>query len=93
MIILILLYAGDFAISSDIDDQHYSRIIYAYDQYYVFWQDQRFYPPDKSIFGARVTNNGLLVDSIGKQLFRDRTVLADVACDGLCFLVTIQDSC
>lgn len=93
MIFAIILLGYDFAISADTDDQNFSTTHHACDQYYVFWEDLRFYPPDRSIFGARVTSSGTLVDSLGRLIFRNRAVVADAAYDGTQFFVAVQDSC
>lgn len=91
--LLLLLIAGDFQISTEIQDQFYPVVTFAYDKYYVFWYDMRFYSPDRSIFAARVATNGTLLDPAGKLILRDRTVRVDVAHDGVNFLAVIQDSC
>ncbi|UCF70973.1 MAG: hypothetical protein JSW49_01480 [candidate division WOR-3 bacterium] len=66
---------------------------YATDKFYVFWQDLRFYPSDRSTFVARVSEEGQVLDPDGIVLMRDRTVSVDAAYDGINFLVVVQDSC
>ncbi|UCD20345.1 MAG: hypothetical protein JSU64_04185 [candidate division WOR-3 bacterium] len=83
----------DFPISVNIESQHNSVVQYATDQFYVFWQDLRFYPSDRSTFAARVSQEGQVIDPDGVVLMRDRTVSADAAYDGINFLVVVQDSC
>jgi hypothetical protein len=95
MITLALLFVvtGDFAISNTAQDQLYPVVLYAHDQYYVFWYDMRFYSPDRSIYAARVSENGNVIDPFGKPIFVDRTVRVAAAFDGVNFLAVIQDSC
>lgn len=59
----------------------------------MFWEDYRFYRSDKSIFAARVTPDGAVIDPDGRLILRDQTVKVDVAFDGANFLAVIQDSC
>lgn len=65
----------------------------ACDQFYVFWQDLRFYPSDRATLAARVTADGTVLDPDGVLMMRDKTVLVDAAYDGTDFLVVVQDSC
>ncbi len=82
----------DFPISAAFEDQFDPAVIFANDQYNVFWVDHRYYP-ERSIFGARVTLEGVVVDRDGKLLFKDNAEEIDVAYDGMNFLVVLQDSC
>jgi len=88
-----MLIGRDFPISTTYEAQYYPAVIFANDQYYVFWEDYRLYYSDKAIYAARVTTYGTVIDPDGKLILLDRTVMADVAFDGVNFLVTIQDSC
>jgi hypothetical protein len=83
----------DFPISVDIESQHGSTVQFINDQFYVFWQDLRYYPSDRSTFAARVTQQGQVLDPDGVVLMRDRTMSVDAAYDGMNFLIVVQDSC
>ncbi|GAG85473.1 unnamed protein product, partial [marine sediment metagenome] len=82
-----------FPISVDYDDQYYPAIQFADDTYYVFWEDYRFYPPDRSIYAARVTSAGTVIDSAGRLILRDKAYSIDAAFDGVNFLAVIQNDC
>jgi len=88
-----MLIGRDFPISTVYEAQYYPAVIFANDQYYVFWEDYRLYRSDKAIYAARVTTDGTVIDPDGKLILLDRTVMADVAFDSVSFLVVIQDSC
>jgi len=68
-------------------------VTFAHDQFYVFWEDLRFYPSDRATCAARITQNGLVLDPDGVVLMLDRTETVDAAHDGTNFLVVVQDSC
>ena len=53
----------------------------------------RFYSSDRSIFGARVANDGTVLDPDGQVLMRDRAVKAAVGFGSENILVVLQDSC
>lgn len=94
MLVAVLLILGsDFPISNAPESQHYPVVQYANDRFYVFWQDLRFYPSDRSTMAARITDYGQILDPEGILMIRDRTVWADAAYDGTNFLVVVQDSC
>ena len=94
MLVAILLILGtDFPISNDILSQHFPVVQFANDQFYVFWQDLRFYPSDRATMAARVTDYGQVLDPEGVVMICDRTVDEDAAYDGTNFLVVVQDSC
>jgi hypothetical protein len=77
----------------DVEAQQYPRVVSACDQFYVFWQDLRFYPSDRATLAARVTPDGTVLDPDGIVLMRDKTEFTDAAYDGTNFLVVVQDSC
>ena len=91
--LLFILINADFPISTDYLDQHYPVVEFANGQYYVFWTDMRFYSPDRSIFGARVANDGTVLDPDGRVLIRDRLVNAAVGFGTENILIAVQDSC
>ncbi|MBE0431973.1 hypothetical protein IBX73_00755 [candidate division WOR-3 bacterium] len=90
---ILLLLSSDFPISAQIESQHRPVVLFADDLFYAFWQDLRFYPSDRSTFGARVTQQGGVLDTNGVLIMRDRTISADAAYDGTNFLIVVQDSC
>lgn len=91
--LLILIISSDFPISTAYDDQYHPAVIFANEQYCVFWQDYRHYSPDRSIYGARVAVDGVVLDPDGELVFRDKVAALDVGYDGTNFLVVVQDSC
>ena len=91
--LLIVLLNADFPICTEYLSQHYPVVGFANNQYYVFWTDMRFYSSDRSIFGARVANDGTVLDPDGQVLMRDRAVKAAVGFGSENILVVLQDSC
>ncbi|HEX7319821.1 MAG TPA: hypothetical protein VF399_05645 [bacterium] len=91
---LLLFVSGlDFPVAVDTNDQNLPAVVYACGQYYIFWNDLRYYSPDRSVFAARVTTDGQVLDPQGIEILRDRTEFVDAAFDGINFLVVLQDSC
>lgn len=89
-----LLFLGSsFPVSEAFNDQLYPSVISHNDTFYVFWLDLRYYPPDRSVFAARIANDGTVIDPEGREILRDRGEWVDAAFDGVNFLVAIQDSC
>ena len=89
----ITIIQADFPICTYEGSQYYPEPIYANDQFYTFWGDRRltvYY----SVFGARISETGTVIDPDGKELFRNQ-VDGDPAAayDGTNFLVTFRDSC
>ena len=90
---MLFILGSDFPISAAVESQHFPIVQFANNQFYVFWQDLRHYPSDRSTFAARITEDGTILDPNGVVLMRDRTVRADAASDGTNFLIVLQDSC
>jgi hypothetical protein len=88
-----LLVSSDFPISIADDDQYSPVVTYANYQYYVCWIDHRLYPPDKSVFGARVATSGEVLDPEGKFIFVGKTISFDFSRDETNLLVVLQDGC
>ncbi len=87
------IFNADFAICTANDNQDLSSAIYKNNQYYVFWEDARSYPL-YSLYGARISITGSVVDPDGKLLFRDSVYSRPaVAYDGTNFLVVFRDGC
>jgi hypothetical protein len=91
--VILILLGSDFPISVEYESQHRPVAEFANGQFYTFWQDLRFYPSDRSTVSARITEEGLVLDTNGVILMRDRTISVDAAYDGTNFLVVVQDSC
>lgn len=88
---LILLNA-DFPVANLSTYEVYPCAIYANNQYYVFWTDYRL-SPIYSLYGARVTPTGVVIDPNGKSLFADSVFNPRVAYDGTNFLVVWREGC
>jgi hypothetical protein len=96
LMLSLVLSGADFPICTADNNQYNPCAIYVNDQYYVFWTDYRYETVDssQSIFGARVSASGMVLDPDGKLLYRHRTGDAPaVAYDGTDFLVVFRDSC
>jgi hypothetical protein len=96
LMLSLVLPSADFPICAAVDEQYYPCGMYANDQFYVFWADYRYYDVDssQSVFGARVSANGTVIDPDGKLLYKNRTGYEPaVAFDGTNFLVVFRDSC
>lgn len=82
-----------FHVSEAVNDQLHPSVTRVNDTYYIFWVDLRHYPPDRSIYAARVASDGTVLDPDGHEVLCDRCVWTDVDFDGVNFLAVIQDSC
>ena len=94
--IILMLAGSDFPVCQADDYQLYPVVTYAHDQYYVFWEDRRLVASETlyAVYGARVTSDGVVVDTNGKLLFANAVHYdIDVAFDGSNFLVAFEDSC
>jgi len=90
----IYILSVDFSICTAMDNQRYPCAIYANNQYYLFWLDDRYVTTDAtfSIYGARVSSTGSVLDPDGKSLFRLKPVQPPaVAFDGTNFLVVFRN--
>jgi hypothetical protein len=91
--LLAILISADFPISTAPNFTGYPSLCYAYDQFYVFWIDQRT-APNMSIFGARVTKEGTVLDPNGVEMYTDSASYeCNVACDGTNLLVVTRNHC
>ncbi|UCG31315.1 MAG: hypothetical protein JSV53_05410 [candidate division WOR-3 bacterium] len=96
LMLSLVVPCAEFPICTAADEQYYPCGVYENDQYYVFWADYRYYDVDssQSVFGARVSTDGTVIDPDGKLLYRNRTGYEPaVAYDGTNFLVVFRDSC
>ena len=93
---IILLCVGvDFPVCDFDGGQFTPTVIYAYDQYYVFWRDDRWVHEDstRAVFGARVATDGTILDPDGKLLYRNQAQSrVDIAYDGTNFLGVFRNS-
>jgi hypothetical protein len=96
LMLSLVLPSAEFPICTAADEQFNPCAIYENDQYYVFWADYRYDAVDssQSIFGARVSVSGTILDPDGKLLYKNRSGEGPVvAYDGTNFLVVFRDSC
>jgi len=96
LLLSLIVPCAEFPICTAADEQYYPCGVFANDQYYVFWTDYRYDGVDssQSVFGARVSSDGTILDPDGKLLYRHRTGYESaVAYDGTNFLVVFRDSC
>ena len=91
--LVFFLLSADFPICTAPSYTGYPAVCYANDQYYVFWIDQRSYP-SLSIYGARVTKTGTVLDPNGIRLYSDSaSYRCSAAFDGTNFLVVTRNHC
>ncbi len=95
-VFLHFLISVNFAVCTDTANQYYPAAIFANNLYYAFWSDYRYYNSSGlySIFGARITNTGIVLDPGGRALYSNQSAHEPkVAFDGNNFLVVFRDSC
>ncbi|UCD18823.1 MAG: hypothetical protein JSU64_05185 [candidate division WOR-3 bacterium] len=91
--IMFLLIGGDFQICTAPNFTGYPSLCFANGQFYVFWVDQRDYPL-MSLYGARVTVDGNVLDPAGRELYTDSIGYnCDVAFDGTNMLAVTRNHC
>ena len=92
--LLLLAFVGaDFPISTAPGFTGYASVVYAQDQFYVFWEDQRAYPLT-GVYAARVTKQGAVLDPTGVGLWTDSIgYRVSAAWDGTNFLVITREHC
>ena len=91
--VLLALVGADFPICAASGYSGYASVVYAQDQFYVFWEDQRAYPLT-GVYGARVTKHGVVLDPNGVDLFTDSIgYRVSAAWDGTNFLVVTRQHC
>jgi hypothetical protein len=95
LLTVFLFNQGDFPICQAGDVQATPEVIFADSLFYVFWTDFRYSSVDTySVYGARVTMDGAVLDTDGKKIFANKAETRPaVAFDGTNFLVALQDSC
>jgi hypothetical protein len=89
------LISADFPVSTAGDFQEYPAIYYTNNQFYVFWVDYRYRSSGYiSLFGARVSKTGTVIDTDGRLLYRDSASYnCNVAFDGTNFFVVTRNHC
>lgn len=93
LLLTLVLVGADFPICTAPSGSTYPAPVYANGQYNVFWVDQRL-GNRWSIFGARVTKQGLVIDRDGKELYTDSASYGcDAASDGSNFLIVTRNHC
>ena len=91
--LVLALLSGDFPISTAPNYTGYPSVCYANNQFYVFWIDQRNLPL-RSLYGARVTTDGTVLDPTGRELYTDSAGYnCDVAFDGTNLLAVTRNHC
>ncbi|MGD8979400.1 MAG: hypothetical protein PVH23_04970 [candidate division WOR-3 bacterium] len=91
--LIFALVCSDFPISTAPNYTGYPSVCYANDQFYVFWIDQRNLPL-RSLYGARVTTDGAVLDPDGHELYTDSAGYScDVAFDGTNLLAVTRNHC
>lgn len=91
-----LMIGANFPLCTDTVGQYYPEIVFANDQYYVFWCDMRYYGMEYSyaLAGARISQAGSVLDPAGKILFKDQNGYEPAAAyDGTNFLVVFRNFC
>ena len=89
----LFLFQADFAICPAGNFSGYPAAVYAQDQYYAFWIDQRC-SPLMALYGARVSKNGTVLDSAGVAIYTDSAGYSCTAAfDGTNFLVVTRNHC
>ena len=92
-LLLLVLVGADFPICTASGYTGYSSVVYAQDQFYVFWEDQR-QAPLTGVYGARVTKQGTVLDPASVELFTDSVgYRVSAAWDGSNFLVVTREHC
>jgi len=93
LFVSLILFNADFGICTAPDTQFLPTAIYANNRYYVFWTDDRPGQVSYSLYGARVSTSGVVLDPNGKLLVRDSLPHARVAYDGANFLIVARQGC
>jgi len=95
MPLLLALFGADFPVCTAPAGQFYPAVAYTGDRFYVFWLDQRHAPYESaSVYAARVTRDGTVLDPNGIELFHgDAGYRCNAAFDGTNFLVVFRNHC
>jgi hypothetical protein len=96
LVMSLFILGADFPICTAPDVQQYPCAVFANDQYYAFWIDDRYFFAESThaVFGARINTNGTVLDPDGKLIFERQVGFAtSAAYDGTNFLIVVRDSC
>lgn len=89
--ICLMLINSDFIICGHENQQYQPSVIYSDSLFYVFWSDFR---QDMSIYGARVTQDGTVLDTNGIFFYQGYSVYGiRTACDGQDLLFVFRYGC
>lgn len=89
--LLYMLIASDFPICQVPAFQYHPGVVFGDSLFYVFWSDLRY---DGSIFAARVSPEGTILDTTGVLLYQGNTIHGvRAAYDGNNFIAVFRDSC
>lgn len=92
LVATILLPNADFTICDYTNHQIYPVPIHENNQYYVFWTDYRS-QPIYGLYGARIAEDGTVIDPDGKLQFADSVFSPRVASDGTNLFVVWREGC
>ena len=92
LLAIFLLPGADFTICNYTNHQIYPVAIHENDQYYAFWTDYRS-QPIYGLYGARIAEDGTIIDPNGKLQFADSVFCPRVASDGSNMLVVWREGC
>jgi hypothetical protein len=96
IVLVYALFGADFPICIVNDFQQYAEVEFAYDLFYVFWIDRRYYFINEkfALYGARVGMDGHVIDPNGKMVFCDSTADGlDVASDPNNLFIVSRNHC
>lgn len=89
----LLLVGNDFPVCDNVGFQQYPCVVFGESLYYAFWSDLRS-GSGASIYAARVTTDGTVLDGGGRFLYHGNTTQGPrAAFDGQNFLAVFRDSC
>ncbi len=92
--LFLVLIRGDFPICQAVNNQDNPFVLFANNQYYVFWRDYRENPTRAGVYGARVLIDGTVLDPDSRLIYYDDVATpVRAAYDGTNFLVVLRDSC
>lgn len=91
--LLLALVGADFPVCTAPNFTGYPSVCWTGDNYAVFWVDQR-HRPNMSIYAARVSRDGAVLDSGGVEIYTDSAgYRCSAAFDGENFLVVTRNYC
>ena len=94
VLFIVFVLGSDFPICTASGHQHTPVALFENNQYYVFWQDERYFASQElyALFGSRVTVDGTVIDPNGKEIYCDSAAgTFDAAYDGSNILIVFRD--